>query len=411
MSGELRLYKKKMEIQQLTAEIDQCVTPEHFVALSKAKLSAAGFVELKETEKWEKPIPQKFFVTRDEREIVAINMKDFSKGVIVAGQCDSPCIKAKPVSQDSKAGCILERIAPYGNMNFYTLRDRDLKVAGKVIFNKDGKVSQSLYETKMPIAIVPSLAIHMDRTLATSAACNMEIEMNPVLKLDKGEPQINKEHTDALVKAVADSISVDPKDIIDFDAAFVETQPTSIIGIDKSLVSGPNLAYVMPSLEAINALCAAKDPEQGLNCVAVYNYECIGGRLRCGCTSNFLQITLERIGCPAEFYPNATFIGVGACELPNPNTSSPTLPGNNGVIIKTSNCELKAFASEHQIKLNEKQFESSIKTIETRLPADLGITSCTVAIPVFSLRSPRQTGFIFDVLEEYKFILEILNNF
>ena len=412
-----------MDAKQVAEIIDKCPTTPHLVQYAREVLLGAGFQELKETENWS-DIPQKFFVTRDDRQIIAINKKDFSKGFFVASQGDAPCFKAKPNSKGSGANCIQVRIAPYGNANFYLFFDHDLKAAGRVYHTVDGKVKSTLFETELPIAIIPSLAIHMDRSAAVKSEVNLETDMNPVLEIDNGEQQVSQEHSDALLKAIADAAHIKVEDIIDFEVSFVDAQPTELTGIDKKLLNGPRIAQITGAIEAVNALANAKDPENGLLGLVIYDNQVIGGNTRCGVKSNFLKNTLDRINCPADFYHRTLVLALNPINAVNPNSSGsfPAVAARNGVytlfnpslmsdVELGSFCVANEFASSKNHALAESPNAAQNQALGSELATQLALRVVDIGIPVLSVNSERQIAFVDDINELSSLLTDFYNDY
>ena len=411
-----------MDAKQVAEAIDKCPTTVHLVQYAKDVLVAAGFKELNEAENWSE-IPQKFFVTRDDRQIVAINKKDFSKGFFVAAQGDAPCLKAKPNSKGCEANCVQVRIAPYGNANFYLFLDHDLKAAGRVYHTADGKVKSTLFETELPIAIIPSLAIHMDRTAAIKPDINPETEMNPILEIDNGDQNISKEHSDALLKAIADAAKIKVEDIIDFEVSFVDAQPTALTGIDKKLLNGPRIGQITGAIEAVNALAAAKDPEAGLLGLVIYDNQVIGGSTRCGVKSNFFKNTLDRINCPPDFYHRTLLLAVNPLSAVNPNSSSSTgcaalkgvytlfNPSLMSDVNLSSYVDASQFASQKNHVLAEAADRPQVAAIGSEIATSLALNVVDIGIPVLSINSERQTAFVDDVNELSSLLTDFYNDY
>ena len=379
--------------QQITEAIELCPTSSHFVQYARDILTKSGFQELKETEKWTE-IPQKFFVTRDDRQIIAINKKDLSKGFFVASIDDAPCFKAKPISKGQGANCVQVRIAPYGVFDYALEFDRDLKAAGRVLYEEDGKIKSKLFETKNAIAIIPALAIHMDRTAAFQMNYNAETTYNPILEIDNGEAQVSQEHSDCLLRAVSDASSVPVSSIIDIDLSFVSSEQATLTGIDKDLLYGPRVANLTGSIEALHALSTANDPSTGLICLVIYDSYEIGGNTRCGVNSNFLTSTLKRIGCGAEFFHNTLLYSVQPIDSSIKNKGSGRIGG--GVCSEHSlDSSESLFVLSHNCSVTEgATFKNPLSDV---ISSQLSCRCNTIGIPFLSVQSPRQTAFTSDV--------------
>ena len=77
----------------------------------------------------------------------------------------------------------------YGGLIENTWLDRPLGAAGTVVLKGDNAfdVDSVLVDTKRPIAIVPNLAIHMNRSVNDGVKLNRQKEMLPILMMDRKE--------------------------------------------------------------------------------------------------------------------------------------------------------------------------------------------------------------------------------
>ena len=88
---------------------------------------------------------------------------------VIAAHTDSPCLKLKPVSASSKPGHLMVNVQTYGGGLWHTWFDRDLTVAGRAIVRSDdGSFAHRLVKVKRPLMRIPTLAIHLNRSTATS---------------------------------------------------------------------------------------------------------------------------------------------------------------------------------------------------------------------------------------------------
>ncbi|VAI32386.1 unnamed protein product [Triticum turgidum subsp. durum] len=211
-------------------------SPTAFHAVDEAKrlLKAAGFEQLSEREEWSGLQPgRKYFFTRNHSAIVAfaIGAKYVAGNGfhIIGAHTDSPCLKLKPVTKITKGGYLEVGVQTYGGGLWYTWFDRDLTIAGRVLVRekKDGVVSygHKLVRVQEPIMRIPTLAIHLDRTMSSEGLkINNQNHLVPVLgtlikhemqKLVKGNVPgessggENTKHHPLLLQALVESTSTD----------------------------------------------------------------------------------------------------------------------------------------------------------------------------------------------------------
>ena len=64
-----------------------------------------------------------------------------------------------------------------------TWTDRPLSVAGRLVVKTDGGIKTVTVDLKEPVAIIPNVAIHMDRTSNDSKGYNTAVDMIPLFSL------------------------------------------------------------------------------------------------------------------------------------------------------------------------------------------------------------------------------------
>src|SRR5690606_42159378 len=74
--------------------------------------------------------------------------------------------------------------------------DRDLSLAGRVTFREGGRVQSLLIDFEQPIAVIPNLAIHLNREANQGWAINPQNELPPILAQLSGDR--SEEHTSEL---------------------------------------------------------------------------------------------------------------------------------------------------------------------------------------------------------------------
>ena len=137
-------------------------TPFHATASLVQRLEAAGFQRLDEREPWNTEANGRYYVTRNDSSIVAIKMGRHSPlhgGIrLVGAHTDSPCLRVKPQPELQRQGFWQLGVEVYGGALLAPWFDRDLSLAGRVTFRRDGKVESQLIDFKAPIATIPRLA-------------------------------------------------------------------------------------------------------------------------------------------------------------------------------------------------------------------------------------------------------------
>ncbi|KAN0060290.1 hypothetical protein ACQY0O_007619 [Thecaphora frezii] len=316
--------------------VDASPTPFHAAATSAAMLEAAGFTRLKESQLWDGAIQRggKYFYTRNQSALVAFAVgKKFEPGNgvhVVGAHTDSPNFQIKPVSKKAKEGYLQCGVETYGGGIWASWFDRDLSLAGRVIVS-DSKDHDSftakLVHIKRPILRIPTLAIHLDRTVNDAFKFNAEDNTVPILGLasealnkkasaadtaeTEGEPRLEaqavstplmtEKHHSVLLDLLASELGVAVEQIQDFELSLYDTQPASIGGIHNEFIHSPRLDNQMSCFCATEGLIAsvssasALDESTSIRAIALFDNEEVGSVSTHGAESNMLSSLVHRL--------------------------------------------------------------------------------------------------------------------
>jgi aspartyl aminopeptidase len=142
-------------------------TPFHATASLAQRLDAAGYQRLDERAPWHTEAGGRYYVTRNDSAIIAFQLgkrPPIEAGIrLVGAHTDSPCLRVKPQPELQRQDFFQLGVEVYGGALLAPWFDRDLSLAGRVTFRRDGKVESQLIDFKNPIAVIPNLAIHLNR--------------------------------------------------------------------------------------------------------------------------------------------------------------------------------------------------------------------------------------------------------
>ena len=147
--------------------VNYAVSPFHAVEWSRQQLNAKGYKELHEIDNWSLSPGQKYFFTRNNSTLVAFTVgskfdPNNTAFKLIGTHTDSPCLKVNPVSKITKNGIEQCCISTYGGGLWHTWFDRDLILAGKVVYEEEGgNYTSALWRSDKPILKIPNLAIHL----------------------------------------------------------------------------------------------------------------------------------------------------------------------------------------------------------------------------------------------------------
>ena len=212
---------------------------------------------------------------------------------IVGSHTDSPALKLKPVPQrTSKEGFGHLLVEVYGGPLFNSWLDRELALTGTVM-DKSGTVH--LVKTA-PIARIPQLAPHLDRTQNKDGVIlDAQEHLQPVWLVDREEDVLD---------LVADNAGLQGADeILSYELFLVPTQEPGLFGTEEEFLAAyrqDNLASVYAALEAfIRAYEDYKDsgvwPTDAIPVYVAFDHEEVGSASATGARSDLLPSVLRRL--------------------------------------------------------------------------------------------------------------------
>ncbi|XP_015771930.1 PREDICTED: aspartyl aminopeptidase-like [Acropora digitifera] len=241
----------------------ESLSHERFVDECRKVLVSAGFRELKEKDHWDiKPNDQ-----------------------------------VKPNSKKSSNGYQQVGVECYGGGIWATWFDRDLKVAGRAMIKKEGKLEHHLLHVKQPIMRVPHLAIHLQRDINDKFSPNKETHIAPILSTCAYEELLKSAsvssaeegngeksscrsdfHQSELMKLLSQEIGCDLQQILDFDLHLADTQPATLGGVLEEFIFSPRLDNQVSCFCALQGLVESLEGESlaldpNIRVIALYDNE------------------------------------------------------------------------------------------------------------------------------------------
>ena len=286
-----------MQIEQLFDFLHRSVSPFHAVHTAAQLLDAAGYTRLEEAEYWNLEPEHGYYVTRNESSIIAWRVPAHAIGGwrIAASHSDSPTWRIKNTNVNA-AGCIKLNVEGYGGMIMSTWLDRPLSAAGRVLVRDEaaGTLESRLVDLDRDLLVIPSLAIHMDRTLNSGHAFNPQVDMQPLYGLEGSKP---------FPALLAEAAGVKEEDIVDFDLSLYTRQAPTRIGPDSELFMAPRIDDLECAATTLYGFLGAV-PENESACapiLAMFDNEEVGSRTLEGAGGDFLERTLRRLTSALKF--------------------------------------------------------------------------------------------------------------
>lgn len=277
--------------QQLLEFIENSPTCFHAVQAMTDILSAEGFTELKENQKWHIENGGRYFVTRNGSSLIAFTVPvQEMKGMhIIASHSDSPSFKIKENPElESEGHYIRLNVEGYGGMIRAPWFDRPLSVAGRVIVKDkaQGGFRSILVDIGRDLVMIPNLAIHMDRQINDSCKYNIQKDMLPIYG------DLSAKGT--FMKLIADTAGVPEEEILGHDLFLYNRQKGTAWGASGEFLSCSRLDDLQCAFASLKGFLAGKRQEYlAVHCVL--DNEEVGSGTKQGAASTFLYDTLTRI--------------------------------------------------------------------------------------------------------------------
>lgn len=265
----------------------------HSAATIRARLEAGGFTYLPEGEPWSMEAGGNYYTQRNGSSVIAWHIgcdlpQEGFHFQIVASHADSPTFKLKAVSElEGPTSYLRLDTEAYGSMIDYTWFDRPLSLAGRVMVREGSRVVSRLLALDRDVALIPSLAIHMDRSVNDRFSPNRAVDLCPLFSAG----ELTRGAVDALV---ADELGVSPEQILARDLFLVNRQTPRVWGAADEFVSAPKLDDLMCAYTALEAFLEL-DNERDVSVYVCFDNEEVGSHTKQGAASTLLRDTLERI--------------------------------------------------------------------------------------------------------------------
>lgn len=291
------MHTLAIEISQLFEFLKNGTSAFHVTAHSKKVLTEAGFTELKLKEPWPLERGGRYFCCPFDTTLYAFTIGrdcDLSRGIHIGGaHTDFPTIKIKPKPEIFTQGYMQLNTELYGGPILSTFFDRSLSLAGKVVTrgsSYDRPVSH-LIDFQRPVACLPNLAIHMNRT-ANEKGTPVDNQKHLLPILGTLNDMLSKDST--LVKLLAEKLDVDPSEILDYDLCLYNLEQPELAGITEEFLCAPRLDDITSVCALVHALAESQNPDR-VNLVCLFDHEEIGSLSKQGADSFLPTVIIGKI--------------------------------------------------------------------------------------------------------------------
>jgi aspartyl aminopeptidase len=427
-------------VQSLLQYLDVSPTPYHAVAESVRRLRVAGYSELHEGDAWKLSAGQRAYTIRNGSSIIAFScgQKPPSESgfLAVGSHTDSPNLRIKPIADATRHGYRQLGVEVYGGVLLSTWLDRDLSLAGRVLVERDGKLSSELVDFARPLLRIPNLAIHLNRSVNSEGLLlNQQTHLSPILGLAKAESPSLHQLLASEISARSSSTTTSAEHILGYDLSLYDVQRAALSGLSSEFIHSARLDNLASCFGALSALIHVDGDHDATRVVVLYDHEEVGSRSAQGAASPFLRQTLERIvqargAAGAESFVRAMarsfLISSDMAHAIHPNYAdrhepahAPLLGGGPVLKINANQsyatdgigsarfaqlCRAADVASQQYVVRSDMPCGSTIGPISA---AELGLATVDIGSPLLSMHSIREMAASSDVtslarlLEEY----------
>ncbi len=402
--------------KNLLHNLAKAVTPFHAVDLMAGLLRSHGFQQLKETESWSHTLPAgSYFLIHNDSSLITFTLSP-DQGTktgfrMIGAHTDSPCLKVKPNPAICTQSYLQIGVEVYGGALLAPWFDRDLSLAGRVTWQGSKKIHSSLIDFARPVAVIPSLAIHLDREANKKRSINKHKDIIPVLMQISDDREIDFRDllTEQITRQYPES---DISAILSFDLSFHDTQPPAIIGLNQEFITGSRLDDLVSCFTAIQALL---DADPNTNCMVILNdHEEVGSISTAGAQGPLVQMIFERLfPAPADRQSSinrSLLLSTDNAHGVHPNAidkfdqhHGPLL--NHGPVVKSNANQryatnsitaafFKSLCKRVNIPVQEFVMRSDMvcgSTIGPLTAGKIGVKTVDIGVPSFGMHSIRET--------------------
>ena len=403
--------------------LDASPTPFHATKNMAMMFENAGFIRLDEVDKWNLEAGKKYYVTRNDSSIIAFTYPKEKKDYLMVGaHTDSPTLKLKPNPVIREHGVVKFGVESYGGLLLNPWFDRDLSLAGRVSFlDKEGKIASALINVEQPIALIPSLAIHLDDKANKDRTINKQSDICPILTTND-----DFDFNEFLLWQL-DKVGIrDVKEIYAHELSFYDTQKAAQNGLYKDFIVSARLDNLLSCYTAMLSICSVSAQQPMLFIAS--DHEEVGSESVSGAGGSFLENTLRRIFEDYDEYVamvrSSLMISADNAHAIHPNFPSkhdkehaPLI--NRGAVIKVNANQRYASNSttiakfikvaqeigeplQHFVTRSDMGCGSTIGPITA---TRIGIDTIDVGLPTYAMHSIRESAGSDDAHSLYKILV------
>ena len=271
-------------IKNLCEFLDASPSVYHAAANVASMLEAAGYQKLSEGDAWALEKGGKYYCTRGGSAVMAFRVPEGEAAgfLMTASHCDRPTFKIKenPELTGTYTRLAVER---YGGMIMSSWLDRPLTVAGRALVETEQGAESRLVCIDKDLLMIPSVAIHMDRTVNDGKKWNPAVDLLPLMG---GKEATGK--LEALLEEAAGG------KLLGSDLYLAIRQKATLWGLDEEYISSAALDDLECVWGCTRGFLAAEG-SKATQVLCVFDSEEVGSNSVQGAASTILEDVLARI--------------------------------------------------------------------------------------------------------------------
>ena len=322
--------------QRLLDYIAASPTAFHAVATTAEALEQAGYTRLELADQWTLTAGGKHYLTVNGTTLLAFRLPERQPTgfIVTVSHSDAPTFKIKPGLTRKSGDYVQLNTERYGGAINASWFDRPLGVAGRVLLaDIEGRITAHLVYPDRDLAIIPSVAPHLNSEANNGFKVNLNVDTFPLLA-QTNDP-------DALMQQLLGS--GDGGEVVGHDLYLVCRDRGAVVGTQGQFLCAPRLDDLACAFGCLEGFLHAGEND-AVNVYALFDNEEVGSATRQGAGSTLLATVLQRIanGCGCDYarlLPQSFLVSADNAHAIHPNhpefsdpQNAPRL--NGGLVVK-----------------------------------------------------------------------------